>query len=321
MSYRIGSFNMRNFSLSAASKRDLERIARIINGEKLDIVALQEVLSEGKGLGSLKNRLRGNWTYCCPRQETRARDNPYLSVDERGEAYAFLWNTDRVELLLDEKAQPIEPKPWHTYKARRREGAFPLIRDPLYGRFKVKGQNIELRLITTHIIHGKPERTAIEPPGGPVGMRRNEFNILAGDIYPRIADDRRNVRCLVPYTILLGDYNLNLESSGIHSATIPDIACFDERGRRLEGVLDGPRVIYTVQERPTTVGRFDYANNYDHFSYDRQVKDRQIVRAACPIDAAHRYAVVAGQSEEALFADYRDKVSDHVPIVIEIEFK
>lgn len=321
MSYRIGSFNMRNFSLGAASKRDLERIAHVINEEKLDIVALQEVLSEGNGLLSLKNRLRGNWTYHCPRQETRAKDNPYLSSDERGEVYAFLWNTDRFELLVDEKGQLIEPKPWHNYKARRKKGEFPLIRDPLCGRFKVKGQNIEIRLITTHIIYGKPERIAIEPPNGPVGMRRNEFNILAGDIYSRIADDRRNIRCLVPYTILLGDYNLNLESSGIHSATIPDIACFDEKGCCLDGVLDGPRVIYTVQEKPTTVGKTDYVNNYDHFSYDKWIRDKQIVKAVGPIDAVHQYAEAAGQTEEALFADYRDRVSDHVPIVIEIDFK
>ena len=51
MQYRIGSFNMKNFG--ANSTKDFEKIAEIIVGEQLDVVALQEILSEGKGVERL----------------------------------------------------------------------------------------------------------------------------------------------------------------------------------------------------------------------------------------------------------------------------
>jgi endonuclease/exonuclease/phosphatase family metal-dependent hydrolase len=55
MGYKIGSFNMRNIGLSALgnnNSRDIEKIADIIRTEEFDIVALQEVLSEGKAIYS-----------------------------------------------------------------------------------------------------------------------------------------------------------------------------------------------------------------------------------------------------------------------------
>ena len=51
LTYRIGSFNLRNLGFSVfdeTNKRDLKKIADIIRGENFDVVALQEVLSEGK---------------------------------------------------------------------------------------------------------------------------------------------------------------------------------------------------------------------------------------------------------------------------------
>ncbi len=46
--YRIASFNVKNLSFGGA--RDLDMIAKIIKDNNLDIVAMQEVLSEGKAL-------------------------------------------------------------------------------------------------------------------------------------------------------------------------------------------------------------------------------------------------------------------------------
>lgn len=48
---RIGSFNVRN--LADGEGRDLDRIAKMINYYHLDIVALQEVLAEGKILSGI----------------------------------------------------------------------------------------------------------------------------------------------------------------------------------------------------------------------------------------------------------------------------
>ena len=45
--YRIGSFNLHNIGISAfTNSRNLEKIAEIIS--TFDVIALQEVLSEGK---------------------------------------------------------------------------------------------------------------------------------------------------------------------------------------------------------------------------------------------------------------------------------
>lgn len=52
MMYRIGSFNVRN--LKRGLNRDLEWIAAIIKNNRLDVVALQEVLDEGNVLFSVK---------------------------------------------------------------------------------------------------------------------------------------------------------------------------------------------------------------------------------------------------------------------------
>ena len=47
--YRIGSFNLHNIGTGAfTNDRDLEKIAKIILTEKMDVVALQEVLTGGK---------------------------------------------------------------------------------------------------------------------------------------------------------------------------------------------------------------------------------------------------------------------------------
>ena len=55
MGYKIGSFNLRNLGLSAmgnGNSRSLRTIARIIRDQGFDVVALQEVLSQGKAFMS-----------------------------------------------------------------------------------------------------------------------------------------------------------------------------------------------------------------------------------------------------------------------------
>lgn len=58
---------MKNFSFS--SHKDFEKIAEIIESENFDVVALQEILSDGKGFKRLLedyvNRELYNWDFCC----------------------------------------------------------------------------------------------------------------------------------------------------------------------------------------------------------------------------------------------------------------
>ena len=329
MSYRIGSFNVCNWSSSGhedqtanqdtPSVRKLNRIAEIIRKERLDIVAFQEVLSEGKMLKSLKRRLGGNWE---AHWDKPKKENLFYRGDNRNEGYGFLWRTDKFELI------PIGKRDWIWGDYGPSNGASDilkgvrLIRDPLYGRFKLKNQRFELRLITTHILSDKPASIPTGLDGvSALDMRQNEFNILAGKIYARIADQRKDIHGVVPYTIMLGDYNLNLESSSVHRATVPDMACFDAQGRRVEGIAHARRIIYTVQKELTSLSPTAYTNNFDHFSYDGRTRAAIIKGEAKRIDAVRKYAGTGTGTEEEKFADYHDKVSDHVPIVIEIDFK
>lgn len=330
MRYRVGSFNVKNLSLGG--KRDLDRIAHIILDNKLDIVAMQEVLSEGKILTgingkssagaakayeySLKRRLGQNWRICWQDPRTSAKNYPFLGVDSRQEGYAFLWNTDKFSLPKDENGNDIYPRIWRNYKTNVEEGMIRLIREPCVGRFIAKGRKVEIRLITTHIVYGKPkaENLSVDLDFGAVKMRQNEFKILAGQIYPRVSQYAKDVNCVAPYTIILGDYNMNLKESGLATAIVPSIACFDDRGHMLEENESGSLVIKTVQKDLSTLKRDSdgLANNYDHFSYEMSLEEKHIVGSANVINAI-------GQGDSSgSFDKYREDVSDHLPVVIEV---
>lgn len=101
MRYRIGSFNLKNFGAYAnfetadAPRRDFEKIAQIIREESLDVVAFQEILSEGKDLRRLLeqyiNMPYHPWDFCwaSPRESSdpakcgkicAARDTPISGI-------------------------------------------------------------------------------------------------------------------------------------------------------------------------------------------------------------------------------------------------
>ena len=336
MSYRIASFNMRNISLK--TDRNLNRIAKIILGEDnpddsraFDIVAMQEVLSEGRVVTgirannksalekSLIGRLGKHWDAYWESPRTHAKNDINLGEDVRGEGYLFLWNTRKFELLRDKNNCIIYPSIFQHYKTM--EGMPRLIRDPLYGRFRIKNTNIELRLITTHIVSGKPSNS-LNTDLGAVALRRHEFNVIAGSIYSRISDYRKDVNCTNSYTIILGDYNLNLTNSdaGNPKFDFPgEVACCDSNGCRVAVGAPDSRCIITKQIKRTSLGEGHYANNFDHFSFDKRVND--IVMGCSRIDAVHSQENPEDQTEEQKFARFYKEVSDHVPIVIDINFR
>ena len=61
MGYNIGSFNLHNIGVNALlnnNPRDLAKIATIIKNEGFDVVALQEIRSEGKAFTLEKQNLK-----------------------------------------------------------------------------------------------------------------------------------------------------------------------------------------------------------------------------------------------------------------------
>lgn len=154
---RIGSFNVRN--LADGEGRDLDRIAKMINYYHLDIVALQEVLAEGKVIGgidlkepsgqakaydrSLKRRLSGPWDSQWAQPVLSRENEPFRGEDRRGEGYAILWRTDKFDLPLGRWGEPYRPEILSNYNPVIAESQLRLIRDPLYARFLLKDPDSE----------------------------------------------------------------------------------------------------------------------------------------------------------------------------------
>ena len=335
MSYKIGSFNVRNLSYAAGKSRDLDMIADIIR--EFDIVALQEVLSEGKILQgyslkdvsgqamayeySLKSRLGDNWDMCWLDPKTESKWYPYLGNDLRGEGYAFIWRKDKFSCPRRSNGTVIYPRIIHQYKTDSTKGEMKLIRNPGYGRFQVLSMpNAEIRLINIHIVYNKPnaENLSKTIDDGAYSMRKKEFNVLARSIYTRISENHNDINCVVPYTIILGDYNLNLKESGAGSPYVPSITVIDEKNNIIDttGLFaeNGFYVLHTKQEGFSTINRNadGYVSNYDHFTYDERTRNSVVQGTPRRIDAVKR----AGD-----YKTYKDKVSDHIPVLLEIDFK
>ena len=335
MSYRVGSFNVRN--LSNDNGVNLDIIAKIIKGEKFDIVALQEVLDSGKILdGGMGRKVRGQVsTYedyllrRLPKYQMRwgasnvkkkAKDE---NEDKRGEGYAFLWNTKRVELakqIIPSGESVFNPRIWGQYSLKRADGVQRLVRDPFYGRFKIKGMRQEIRLITTHIYFGSNNATDID-------LRKRELNILAGAIYPRLHDKTYGVNTPAT-TILLGDYNLNLKDSHAGSSYMNAVITVDENGMVRSG-LDiqadkNVRTFTTVQSQLSTLSSTGteekYSNNYDHFTYETSIGG--IHRAYDGDSMSYPHAIkVCDLPVDIDFETYRKNVSDHLPLCVELTFR
>lgn len=327
---RIGSFNVRN--LADGEGRDLDRIAKMINYNHLDIVALQEVLAEGKVLGgiqlkepsgqakaydrSLKRRLCGQWDSQWAQPVLSRENEPFRGEDQRGEGYAILWRTDKFDLPIGRGGQPFRPKILSNYDPIIAESDLRLIRDPLYARFLLRDHPVaELRILVTHIVYGKSDSLDGIIDYGAVKMRQKEFDILAGQLYKRVAQYYKVRDCTSPYTILLGDYNLNL---GCYPA-VPAVACFDAKGRPVDE-SEAKLSIYTYQTDASTLKRDSpgYANNYDHFSFDERTQRIVRMDSIHSIDLVNKYSKSDDATLEEKFDSYRKKVSDHLPIIMEV---
>jgi len=314
--YRIGSFNLCKFS--NVSKKDLDMICRIVKDNQIDILAIQEITKK-EALTQLLNTLdfsRKRWNGCW--EAPRVKYGTVIAA----EGYAFIWNAQRISLSKRKSGEVFKPTIHNQYSHKNGRA---LIRNPYYGRFVLTdNEMIELRIINTHIIFSS-DATEIESASsqvekiGSVLKRKREFEILASEILPKLDDKLYDYQwsevdniCRKPYTILMGDYNLNLRESGAQSPYI-DNECI---------VIQEPyseKRIVTVQKELTTIKKKNdegistgYSNNYDHFSYD----------ALRPI-RTNAWAVRVPEDQRYPdwdYTKYRDEISDHLMVVLELEF-
>lgn len=324
MGYKIGSFNLYKFGNT--EKKDLDLIAKIIKNEGFDILAVQEAFSRD-AIQSLVGRLNNGSTRWDFRWATPPKSSP-----TEAEGYAFIWNTDTMELSYSNVVssisdyyqivrRPAEPIIFNRYRIDRKEGQFELSRNPYYGRFKPKDCFCELRLINTHIRFGEDEEEHYSriKKLGQNAQRQNELRILIDSLYRSISDERRYCNYMPSYTVILGDYNLNLNRVWNESPYIPSNAGLDVD---VYYIIDNQRIVKrvkTVQETKTTLKRsFDddikYANNYDHFSFDQDEFMGVYARASRP-NVIDKYCKTQGENK---FAYYKANVSDHLPISLNI---
>lgn len=321
MQYKIGSFNMKNFGRN--SQKDFEKIAEIIIEERLDIVALQEILSEGKGIKRMQEELEQcvkynlcNWDFRCasPRESMDLdKISDMIVNDSRGECYAYLWNKKRFKLVEYSKLgnnRIFEPRIINSLANDVNVNCTFFARTPYYIRLQpLDGGFFELRLVDIHIYYGNESLSSVI-------KRKVEFDTLVQDIYPEISQKRYGQN-RVAYTIALGDYNLNIFSPYVQTqaknAYLSEVYTYSD-GKETVQVLTVQDQLTTLKvpkkenDSDTGVG---YANNYDHFTYSPELSQFRSVSYEA-IDAVNKYC-------DGDFSYYREKISDHLPIVMSVE--
>lgn len=313
--YRIASFNLYKFS--ANTHKELNIIRRIIEENNIDILAIQEIFSKAALVNLLRELGVSHW------------DGRWASPDSKSvsaaEGYAFVWNKDRIELSRSKSGKVFEPVIHNQYP--HKDGA-ELIRNPFYGRFIVKDNRmIELRLINTHIMFSlnREENDSDDHDSslgkvGAVTMRKREFNILASKILPKLDDKVYDYQwkevdniCRRPYTILLGDYNLNLRESGVKDTFIDNPLIVIRDANAEKRIVTVQKDLTTLRAKTTEHPFIDgYKNNFDHFTYD---SNRPIETKCWAVDIPNAPSYYGGDYEK-----YKKDISDHLMIIMELNF-
>lgn len=300
MIYRIGSFNVRNLNYpgSKDSKRAFDTIAAIIK-ENFDVVALQEVLSD-KVWDQLKMHLGGNWQFAWERPPQYFGES---KADARGEGYAYIWNTkklDLIEIEVDGYTRKFLPRIWKQYRAQGQK----LIREPYYARFTPQGKNggcfCEIRLINTHIVYGEDSKAGKY-------VRYSEFLKVVRNIYENIANKRYGDR-MPAYVVVLGDYNLSLKTLQLMDVKVEVGDSTSER--REERVITVQDKLTTLNHKEQQDGTYtsDFVNDYDHFTFMEKYQSIMHIEIEC-VDVK-KYC--------SNLAKYWETVSDHIPIKMSI---
>jgi exonuclease III len=303
MSYKIGSFNIlssTDYGQKDEKGKGITKESRffvqLIREGEFDILALQEFKPDDESLlRSIVNGLgKDEWDYRRAPEKTTGRE------------YAYIYSK-KLKCISGEN----EPHVYTKYRGHYRtkyDVSEPFLnwrmrREPYVARFipnpDKRGPKpyCEIRLIDVHLWHGKPYKNPIN-----VNRRKEEFTLITDYIYSKIADPSPAEGVKSVFTIIMGDYNLDCREC--------NELC----------IANGNTKIKTVQEEYTTLNKLPsengklhstgFSSSYDHFSYDKEYDD--IVREeARTIDTVK--SITNGD-----FTKHLIKISDHVPIIIEI---
>lgn len=205
--------------------------------------------------------------------------SPWKGEPVTNSELAFIWNPDRVA----EISMSPELEVFTGYTSDQH-----LVREPVRAIFTPVDfrLNCEFRLVNIHAWHGGNDiQKNIK-----IEKRKVECELAKGVIYQAVDKPftGKDGSFRSVFTVILGDYNLDCGSCN---------EC-------------GPEMIRTFQEEKTTLKKEEgYCSSYDHFSYHAE----STVPRGMPsrIDAVSRYF-------NGDFAGYGKKISDHVPVKIEL---
>lgn len=310
MSYRIGSFNLYKAKSHVSSdtvRKNFGLIAQIIRENQFDIVAFQEVFNPGVMEQLARELGPSYWSW--------SWDSPRASSSIAAEGYAFLWNTRRFQLATKTdsfgKEKIVDPRIYQQYSLKVSSVKLRLRRDPYVARFiPVHGPFIEIRLIDTHILFSATSDS--EDSFSAQLMRKSEFQILTQALYPKVAD-HVNGNNRVPYTFVLGDYNLNLRGSLAKPPYIDERVTLSFNLAKVSSLITSQNQLTTLKQKVEKEDDSYWANNYDHFTYDESYqKDLQI----------ETYRINSVESVcDGDFQLHRKTISDHVPVCLAMNFK
>ena len=358
--YRIASFNIEKFGENSVeirvgkSRKDIDAIAEIIEKNQIDILAIQEISHQSalkalieklagpareERLPSKSNLTKETYGYITKTWEGRWAKPASKYSDRAAEGYAFLWNRRRIKLVTNYKGEAFEPR----IGFNLREGK--LVRSPLIGRFMPINARYEFRLINMHFAWAKPSNIIdqddedLRSKDGQA-LREEELQTIFNTVYPSLAKQQydsnridRYARPLSPYTFLLGDYNLNLPSIPPKGtgATMRDSLREYECGKLKIVTVNGE--LTTLKRSPRDPEKAEIfrndpelqkhlANNYDHFSYDqKRLIDNEVAEPAVFVIPAYEKYQSKGNDSQQQFDTYRDKISDHLPIILDIDVR
>lgn len=261
--------------------------------------------------------------------------------DTIAEGYAFIWNRNRIKLVTGYDNEVYEPQ------IDTLAGKCNLVRPPFVGRFMPVNSRYEFRLINTHIVFSakaqeeQREEELMAQDESSLERRKNELLTLLERVYIGVADkvydvnrQHPNARPLSSYTFLLGDYNLNLPMSSTNHSKMTGLDVYTDVNRKHE-IITVNKELTTLKQTPSDPQKAELlkrnpnpidhlANNYDHFSYDiKKLIDHQLnTPTVTVIDAFSLYKNRNDSNDcHAEYELYRQKISDHLPILLEIDIQ
>ena len=326
---RIGSFNVLNLGQNTSYNK-IGKIVDIVRHARLDIVAFQEVKSE-EPIKRMAQMLGPRWTYAFELSQ----------MGQYQDGFAYIWDSIIFQLPVaktqEGNLREFRPRILRQYCCF---GGKKLVRNPYYARFiptKLSGEPFyELRLINVHLRFSDKRMNDADDSEeiSTTELRRKEYVILAQGLYPKYEDKIYGITDIdeykdeaeteyptsnrPSYTILLGDYNLNLHKDGNPSPYLlgtPEIygEYFDIGDKHIQ-TFQPEKTTISITKDETGKERFRYSNNYDHATYNTNRFNNRALVTCHKVDAVE--GVFAGDG-----VAYRKSVSDHLPIHVDFQIQ